>query len=52
MVGACIGVCIVAMLYEGLKVLREALLRRSIDYRRVPLDADAENLIRNARTNK
>nr|CAB3266226.1 high affinity copper uptake protein 1-like [Phallusia mammillata] len=30
MVGACIAVCIVAMLYEGLKVLRETLLKRHI----------------------
>ena len=30
MVGACFAVCIVAMLYEGLKVLRETLLRRSL----------------------
>uniref|UniRef100_H2Y8R4 Copper transport protein n=1 Tax=Ciona savignyi TaxID=51511 RepID=H2Y8R4_CIOSA len=28
MVGACIAVCLVAMLYEGLKVLRESLLKK------------------------
>ncbi|XP_078488997.1 high affinity copper uptake protein 1-like [Ciona intestinalis] len=30
MIGACIAVCIIAMLYEGLKVLRESLLKKSV----------------------
>ena len=47
MVGACIGVFIVAMLYEGLKVLRESLLKRSMDYRRVATDTDGGRLIGN-----
>ena len=29
MVGACIGIFILAMLYEGLKVMREQMLRKA-----------------------
>lgn len=40
MVGACIGVFLLAVLYEGLKIGREALLRRSqvnVRYNSMPL---------------
>lgn len=40
MVGACIGVFLLAILYEGLKIGREALLRRSqvnVRYNSMPL---------------
>ena len=45
MVAACIGICIVAMLYEGLKVLREVLLKKSMKYRHVATDCDKEDFV-------
>lgn len=45
MAAACIGVCIVAMLYEGLKVLRESILKKSLDYRQVATNCDRGDLV-------